>query len=144
LLPFSPLRAQETEEDDEHWEDEPEEDDEEKEDDVDDLEQSVFFKVRVSKAGAAEELLFDCVTDGAEVDILRVDLGRPGAESSDGSYTGPEFDELDETLQTAFAEFLEQRDIGPAFAEYLLEVSYDKEQREYCNWLHRVGAFVKA
>jgi len=100
---------------------------------------SLFFEVRVTKAERV--LAFECVTDGCEVDILRVDLLREG-EEHDELYTGPEYSSLDETLQSAFADYLESRGVDGALAEYLVELASDKEQREYTNWLRGTAAFV--
>jgi hypothetical protein len=57
-------------------------------------------------------------------------------------YTGPAFGDLDEKLQDAFGAFLGERGCDEALAEYLVELSIDKEQREYVNWLKRTAAFV--
>lgn len=103
---------------------------------------SFFFEVRVAKADRV--LAFECVTDGVEVDILRVDLKRKGAAADDDdAYTGPEYSTLDETLQDAFADYLRERGIDGAMAEYVLELANDKEQREYTNWLKSAAAFLR-
>ena len=60
----------------------------------------------------------------------------------DGAYSGPAFGELDASVQDAFAAHLEARGVDSALLEYLLELSVDKEQREYVNWLKRTAAFV--
>ena len=39
--------------------------------------------------------------------------------------------------------YLEERGVDGALAEYLVELSIDKEQREYVNWLKRTAEFVK-
>jgi hypothetical protein len=38
--------------------------------------------------------------------------------------------------------YLEERGVDTSLVEYLVELSIDKEQREYVNWLKRVGQFV--
>jgi hypothetical protein len=54
------------------------------------------------------------------------------------------FGELDAAVQEAFGGYLEARGVDTALLEYLVELSLDKEQREYVNWLKRTAAFVGA
>jgi complement component 1 Q subcomponent-binding protein len=77
------------------------------------------------------------------VDVLHVALEDESDDApQDGAYAGPVFSELDEAVQDAFEAYLEQRGVDSALAEYLVELSIDKEQREYVNWLKRTAAFV--
>jgi len=99
---------------------------------------AVFFDVTCAKG--SQSLVFECVTDGVAVDILRCELR--GAEGAAEAYTGPEFDTLEEGLQEAFAEYLHERGVDSLLAEYLVDLSCDKEQREYTNWLKATAAFV--
>jgi hypothetical protein len=64
------------------------------------------------------------------------------ASPEEAPYSGPAFGDLDEKLQDAFSAFLGARGVDEAVAEYLVELSIDKEQREYVNWLKRTAAFV--
>ena len=109
---------------------------EEEEEDEDEL-ASTFFSVEVEKAG--KSVVFECVTDGVEVDILRVDMD---SEDED-AYSGPDFGSLDESLQDAFADYLADRGVDGALAEYLVEASVDKEQREYMGWLKAMSLFAR-
>lgn len=59
-------------------------------------------------------------------------------------YTGPEFEELDDTLQQAFADYLEERGITAEFGLYLMELLHDKLEVEYMNWLQRARDFVSS
>ena len=52
------------------------------------------------------------------------------------------FDELDETLQQALADYLEARGVGPELGAYLAELVYDKLEVEYMGWLTRMASFV--
>ena len=99
---------------------------------------STFFSVTVAKGD--KSVVFECVTDGVEVDIMRVDMG---SEEED-AYTGPDFGSLDESLQDAFADFLADRGVDGALAEYLVEAAVDKEQREYMGWLKSMAAFARS
>ena len=124
-------------------EDEDEDEDEDDLDDDDDL--AVFFDVHVSKR-RGQVLHFQCVTDGVNVDIVSVQLvGDDEAAASaqqDAAYGGPEFSTLDVALQDAFAGYLAERGVDHVLAEYLVELSIDKEQREYTNWLKGCAKFV--
>ena len=78
------------------------------------------------------------------LDILHVGLEDDGDDAPvDGAYSGPAFGELEESVQDAFGQHLEARGVDAALLDYLVELSVDKEQREYVNWLKRTAAFVK-
>lgn len=94
---------------------------------------NVFFDVAVAKG--PETLEFRCVTDGFSVDILSVGLEGDGqADALGEAYAGPTFSQLDEEVQAAFDAYLEERGVDAALAEFIVELSVDKEQREYTNW----------
>ena len=65
-----------------------------------------------------------------------------GAESS-AAYGGPIFDELDETLQNAFYDFLAQRGVDDELAGRVADYCSSKEQLEYVAFLQSVEKFVK-
>ena len=116
------------------------EDEDEDEDNGDDL--AVFFDVRVTKQ-RGPALVFECVTDGVNVDIMSVQLRPEGQQQQpDTAYGGPEFSTLDVALQDSFATYLADRGVDHVLAEYLVELSIDKEQREYVNWLKACAKFV--
>jgi hypothetical protein len=108
----------------------------------------VAFSVNVVKGRAA--LGFSCQTDGEAVMISHVSLNDSAADSPDDEdeeddlmpYTGPLFTELDDTLQQAFSDFLEERGITAEFGAYLIELVHDKLEVEYMAWLTRVQDFV--
>jgi hypothetical protein len=106
----------------------------------------VAFTVNVVKGRAA--LGFSCQTDGEAVVISHVSLndaaGAAGEDEDDDlmPYTGPLFTELDDTLQQAFSDYLEERGITAEFGAYLIELVHDKLEVEYMAWLTRVQDFV--
>jgi hypothetical protein len=59
-------------------------------------------------------------------------------------YAGPVFAELDETLQQAFSDFLEERGVDADLALYLMELVQDKLEVEYCRWLGSVAGWLEA
>ncbi|KAF6266713.1 mitochondrial glycoprotein [Scenedesmus sp. NREL 46B-D3] len=108
----------------------------------------VAFSVNVVKGRAA--LGFSLQTDGEAVMISHVSLndsaGGSGEDEDEDDdmmpYTGPLFTELDDTLQQAFTDYLEERGITAEFGAYLVELVHDKLEVEYMAWLTRVQDFV--
>lgn len=57
---------------------------------------------------------------------------------------GPQFDELDETLQNAFYDYLAERGVDDDLAASVSDYCSSKEQLEYVGWLKGMQSFVKA
>jgi len=106
-------------------------------------------------------MVFDCESNGAYVAINALALEPAGGGSGGGSdgddseeegggpggvprYTGPPFEALDETLQQAFLDYLEERGVDATLGGYLVDLAADKAAAEYLGWLQRVRAFVSA
>jgi hypothetical protein len=108
----------------------------------------VVFTVNITKE--EKMMTFQCEADGTDIVIRQVSLADAEEleEDEDGMefapYTGPVFDELDETLQQAFADYLEERGITADFGVYLMELVHDKLEVEYMNWLQRARSFVSS
>ena len=69
--------------------------------------------------------------------------GGAAAADVDGAlYGGPAFDHLDETLQNAFLDYLEDRHVDDDLSFFVLAYARHKEQQEYVNWLHKVLEFA--
>ncbi|EFJ41865.1 hypothetical protein VOLCADRAFT_83936 [Volvox carteri f. nagariensis] len=100
----------------------------------------VAFNVSVLKEGKV--LLFECESDGSSVNINHVSLEPKEGLASESMYSGPVFEELDDSLQRNFFSFLEERGITAELGEYLRFLIYDKEQREYQTWLGEVEKFT--
>lgn len=110
----------------------------------------VTFSVNINKGDRI--MAFSCETDGSEVLINHVSLSdapEPEEEEEENDdlvdfapYTGPVFSELDDTLQQAFADYLEERGITADFGTYLMELVHDKLEVEYMNWLQRAREFI--
>lgn len=56
----------------------------------------------------------------------------------------PQFDHLDEALQTDFENFLEERGIDSNLALFIPDLAEYKEQKEYVQWLENVKSFIDA
>ena len=115
---------------------------------------TIHFSVSVSRGDGHEGLEFSCATDGETVEVRNVRYeaigGGGGGEADEddedeyfSSYPGPNYDELDESVQEEFHKYLEARGIDSTLANYIAEVHVDKEQREYTRWLENVANFVK-
>jgi complement component 1 Q subcomponent-binding protein, mitochondrial len=85
------------------------------------------------------------LTDGEIIEIRHV-----GFEAFDEvnpvigtTYSGPNFEDLEESVQDKFHDYLEERGINADLANYIIEAHLDKEQREYTSWLECVAHFVK-
>ena len=65
-------------------------------------------------------------------------------DDDDDEFSGPHFDELDESLQAEFDAFLEERGVTASLGGALAALAEDKEAREYAAWLVRVRDFVAA
>lgn len=137
-------------------------DDDLEEDEEDEVIVPVSFKCSISKAGGA--LIFDCQSDGESIEINHVsyeasDAPRSQGDDEDGeegeeeeekgeidedteNYSGPDFDELDETLQQAFLDYLEERGVTSELGQYLRSACVDKSSREYVAWLQKVRDWV--
>ena len=112
-------------------------------------------------------MVFDCESNGSYVAINALALEPAGGSGSGGGgggsdgedseeeggggggggvprYTGPPFEALDETLQQAFLDYLEERGVDAALGGYLVDLAADKAAAEYLGWLQRVRAFVSA
>jgi complement component 1 Q subcomponent-binding protein len=121
--------------------------------DEDDEDVTIHFTVSVSRGDGHEGLEFSCATDGETVEVRNVryeSLGSLGSSDDEddedayfSSYPGPNYDELDESVQEEFHKYLEARGIDATLANYIAEVHVDKEQREYTRWLENVANFVK-
>ena len=118
---------------------------EDDEDAADEEDMTIQFAVSVTRADGQESLEFACATDGVTVEVrnVRYDAVDPnGEEYGLSSYPGPNYDELDESVQEEFHKYLEARGIDETLANYIMESYEDKEQKEYMGWLHNVSNFV--
>ena len=106
---------------------------------------SVDFVVSILKENSDLELVFECSSDGSFIEIIRVSLEPEDEDDADDEalYTGPIFDELDDTVQDAMYAFLEERGVTADLGEYLIGLSTDKEQRLYMDWLDDMSRFLR-
>jgi complement component 1 Q subcomponent-binding protein len=142
--------AQEEPYDDADFDDDFDDEEDELEDDDLDLDDddegiAIDFNVIVSKVDGSAHLDFDCVTDGEIIEIRHISFESYDEENPilGTNYSGPNFEDLEETIQDKFHDYLEERGINSDLASFIVEYHLDKEQREYTSWLEKVSKFVK-
>ena len=93
--------------------------------------------------------MFDCVaSEQLQVDAVQYisakdsKKGDTAADVDSTLYGGPAFDHLDENLQNAFLDYLEDRRVDEDLSFFVLAYARHKEQTEYVNWLHKVLEFA--
>ncbi|OQS02052.1 hypothetical protein THRCLA_05548 [Thraustotheca clavata] len=119
--------------------------DEDGEGEYDDEEEDVLpnirFTARIVKNNQA--LIFDCVASS----ILTIDSVMHLEENSDevdnNVYHGPRFMDLENDVQEAFADYLNDRHINDELANFIMEYSDLKEQKEYVTFLENVQKFTE-
>lgn len=124
-------------------------DDDEEEDgdsNIASVEPHVYLTVTISK-GEGPFVEFICTGYDKEVSIDAMAFKHPYKNTSDEGdripYDGPDFNDLDESLQKAFHKYLEVRGIKPGLANYLSEYMINKERKEYINWLKTVKEYIE-
>jgi len=92
--------------------------------------------------GSTEVWQFSPVTDDHISDCLA--LSAEADWKRRGLYMGPKFSNLDETVQSDFEAFIEERGLNTSLALFVPDLAEWKEQKEYTTWLKNVKAFVEA
>ena len=67
----------------------------------------------------------------------------PRFERSFNFYSGPDFNSLDERLQTGLSDFLQGHGVNEHLAAFVEVMSLDKDQRLYMKWLQQIKDFVE-
>jgi len=103
------------------------------------------FTIENKKTGAG--LTFFCTTQAAEDHRFVVGsvarFASKEQKESVSSYTGPEFEDLDEKLQEALDEYLAEMGMTDDVCNFIDATSLDKEQREYMSWLNGLKAIIE-
>ena len=125
--------------------------DQDNEDEINDDEKYLELLVTINKAGKSESLVIDILSFNGEIMINNFYTSAdPGAAvnsrltfSQTEAYTGPQFDSLDEKLQSSTVNFLKSLGIDSEFCKFLEDTSYDLEQRFYVSWLEDIRNFLE-
>ncbi|KAJ4958373.1 hypothetical protein NE237_025484 [Protea cynaroides] len=98
--------------------------------------------VDVSKEEGCDVLEFVCSAWPDSLEIQRVFmLRRDGMPTR--PYVGPDFKDLDDELQNAYQEFLEERGVNDELAVFLHEYMVNKAKTEFIRWLENVKSFIE-
>ncbi|GAB68366.1 mitochondrial glycoprotein domain containing protein [Plasmodium cynomolgi strain B] len=65
-------------------------------------------------------------------------------KNSVSAYNGPEFEDLDDSLQTSLDEWLANLGVDSELCDFIDSCSIDKEQREYMSWLQNISNFIES
>ncbi|EGW30061.1 uncharacterized protein SPAPADRAFT_57528 [Spathaspora passalidarum NRRL Y-27907] len=113
------------------------------------------FKVFIEDPATNDGLNFDLflknIESGFSVECVNY---QPNAtefisEVSKGNFTdkfryeGPKFEDLDESLQVEFENYLTAKGIDEKLAEFIVAYSEHKEESEYRGWLSSISKFLK-
>lgn len=109
----------------------------------------INFTATITKKNG-DQLLLECVaSEQLQIDNVQFIPAQHAMKSEspvgdvDGTlYGGPVFEHLDESLQDAFYDYLEDRFIDQDLCFFVLSYARHKEQKEYVNWLNKVLEFV--
>ncbi|KAL9547248.1 hypothetical protein MBANPS3_006252 [Mucor bainieri] len=123
--------------------------------DAENEEDAVSFPVRASvtiEKDGQGAVTIDTVAQDGEIAVESVMYYKDGKLADEqsaeadwqrrGLYIGPQFAELDESLQTLFERYLEERGVNAALANFLPDYVEYKEQKEYTQWLQNMKNFV--
>lgn len=95
-------------------------------------------------------LAFECTTMDTEINFMNVQhsddiathMQQHRFERQLKSYSGPEFNTLDERIQTSLAEYMQGFGVNEHLAAFVECMSLDKDQRLYMKWLGQIKEFI--
>lgn len=105
------------------------------------------FSVTVEKPSGSGAIFY-CTTVGND-EKYRFIVGNvryfaDGEEKNSVSgYNGPEFEDLDDNLQSGIDEWLSGLGINDELCDFIDALAVDKEQREYMRWLGKIAEVVQ-
>jgi len=107
------------------------------------------FSVTVESKGSG--VTFYCTTvQGNDEQSFRYMIGnvRYFANEADknnvSAYNGPEFEDLDDSLQQGLDDWLASLGVNEALCDFIDAMSVDKEQREYMRWIGKLSSFLQS
>ena len=110
--------------------------------------ESTDFTITIQDKSGEKGLVYYCQTAAGEGHRYMIGNVRSFAskaeKDSDSSYNGPDFEDLDDSLQESFDEFLAEAGINDEVCDFIDATAIDKEQREYMRWLKNVDSFIQA
>ncbi|KNC85120.1 hypothetical protein SARC_02675 [Sphaeroforma arctica JP610] len=116
--------------------------------------QGVYYTVVVTKNDKQGALCFDMVSYQGSASIetitynpsadsaLSLGVKPEGEFANHQTYCGPNLQDIEESLEGAFGEYLMERGINDNFALICEQVYREKEQKEYVHWLKQISEFT--
>lgn len=107
------------------------------------------FIVRITKKGSKSGLLVTGSTIDNSYEFQKIEFSEDVdnlfnhfiTQKPVETYTGPDFNSLDERLQSEFNDFLSSMGINEELAAFINVLAQDKDQRLYKKWLESVNKF---
>ncbi|XP_020090958.1 uncharacterized protein At2g39795, mitochondrial-like [Ananas comosus] len=104
---------------------------------------SLLVEVSKGEEGSGSVLQFVCSAWPDSVDVEKVFPVRRCGPAPIRPYTGPDFKELDEEMQEAVRDYLEERGVNDELAAFLHDSMANKDRTELLRWLKNVESYVK-
>ena len=110
--------------------------------------ESTDFTVTIQDKSGERGLIFYCQTAAGEGHRYMIGNVRSFANAaerdSNTSYNGPDFEDLDDSVQEGFDMLLSESGVNDDVCDFIDASAVDKEQREYMRWLKNVDSFIQA
>jgi len=101
----------------------------------------IDFEVTIQK-GNSKVIIDAMASESLGIQNIRYVDGAHATTDEMTLYTGPNFEDLEESVQAAFYEYLTERNIDDDLSFFILAHSREKEQKEYINWLEKMQDFT--
>ncbi|XP_020090883.1 uncharacterized protein At2g39795, mitochondrial-like [Ananas comosus] len=103
---------------------------------------TISLVVTIQK-GEGPFLEFCCNFNDDKLEIESMSIKKRDDPDAQNAYEGPEFSDLDESLQAALRRYLEARGIKRSMYDFLHEYMINKDEREYLTWLKNMKEFIE-
>ncbi|XP_030522037.1 uncharacterized protein At2g39795, mitochondrial-like [Rhodamnia argentea] len=107
-----------------------------------DVELHISFVVKITKDKDSNVLEIMCSAWPDSIEIKKL-LVHGCQRMPSSLYTGPGFKELDDELQDALYDFLEERGVDDELAVFLHQYMANKDKTEFIKWMDTVKHFVE-
>jgi len=111
-------------------------------------EDATDFVITVEDTDSSSGISFYCSTVAGEDHRYIIghvkNYATAEEKESVSSYTGPDFEDIDDKLQEAFDEYLAEMGMNNEVCDFIDAMALDKEQREYIRWLQISQKFLNA
>ena len=102
----------------------------------------VDFNVLVEWESLDRTLSFDCQGWNDSLTIRAVAVYDHTTAEDEATYSGPVFDDLDDSVKDGFYDFLDERLVSPEFGTWVTRFAYFKELDCYGKWLDKVRSLL--